>query len=167
MFISRVILFAFKNWKIASRYGFASGVRHISRWRRREIRQWKIAFRKPRFVDLQDQSIVFLLCNKPNLCSKSILGATCWNSGGIPLKIAHDLPIFASYYALLCICYCFSHLIGLLSVTRLSLLYKFTRFFIYFLFLSDERPTLETLHYTIRIGSTPTFLYFDHYYLSA
>ena len=26
MFISRVILFAFKNWKIASRYGFASGV---------------------------------------------------------------------------------------------------------------------------------------------
>ena len=32
-------------------------------------------------------------------------------------KIANDLPIFASYYALLCICYCFSHLIGLLSVT--------------------------------------------------
>ena len=26
MFISRVTLFAFKNWKIASRYGFASGV---------------------------------------------------------------------------------------------------------------------------------------------
>ena len=26
MFISRVILFAFKNWKIASRYGFASAV---------------------------------------------------------------------------------------------------------------------------------------------
>ena len=34
-------------------------------------------------------------------------------------------------------------------------------FFIYFPFLSDEEPTLETLDYTIRIGSTPTFLYFD------
>ena len=41
----------------------------------------------------------------------------------LTLKIANDLPIFASYYALLCICYCFSHLIGLLSVTCLSLLY--------------------------------------------
>ena len=28
-------------------------------------------------------------------------------------------------------------------------------------FLSDEGPMLETLDYTIRIGSTPTFLYFD------
>ena len=26
--------------------------------------------------------------------------------------------------------------------------------------LSDEGPMLETLDYTIRIGSTPTFLYF-------
>ena len=64
---------------------------------------------------------------------------------------------------LLCICYCFSHLIGLRSVTWLSLLYKFTRFSIYFLFPSDEGPMLETLDYTIRIGSTPTFLYFDLY----
>ena len=64
---------------------------------------------------------------------------------------------------LLCICYCFSHLIGLRLVTWLSLLYKFTRFSIYFLFLSDEGPMLETLDYTIRIGSTPTFLYFDLY----
>ena len=31
------------------------------------------------------------------------------------------------------------------------------------LFLSDEGPMLETLDYTIRIGSTPTFLYFDLY----
>ena len=31
----------------------------------------------------------------------------------------------------------------------------------HFLFLSDEGPMLETLDYTIRIGSTPTFLYFD------
>ena len=31
------------------------------------------------------------------------------------------------------------------------------------LFFSDEGPTLETLDYTIRIGSTPTFLYFNLY----
>ena len=30
-------------------------------------------------------------------------------------------------------------------------------------FLSDEGPMLETLDHTIRIGSTPTFLYFDLY----
>ena len=30
-------------------------------------------------------------------------------------------------------------------------------------FLSDEGPTLETLDFTIRIGSTPTFLYLDFY----
>ena len=30
-------------------------------------------------------------------------------------------------------------------------------------FLSDERPTLKTLDFTIRIGSTPTFLYFNLY----
>ena len=29
--------------------------------------------------------------------------------------------------------------------------------------LSDEGPTLETLDFTIRISSTPTFLYFDFY----
>ena len=47
------------------------------------------------------------------------------------------------------------------ELSRLSLLYKLTRFFIYFLFLSDERLMLETLDHTIRIGSTPTILYFD------
>ena len=46
-------------------------------------------------------------------------------------------------------------------LSRDYLLYKFTRFFIYFLFLPDEGPMLETLDYTIRIGSTPTSLYFD------
>ena len=35
------------------------------------------------------------------------------------------------------------------------------------LFLSDEGPMLETLDHTIRIGSTPTFLYFDLYLHSA
>ena len=34
------------------------------------------------------------------------------------------------------------------------------------LFLSDEGATLETLDYTVRIGSTPTFLYFDLYLYS-
>ena len=29
------------------------------------------------------------------------------------------------------------------------------------LFISDEGPTLETLDFTVHIGSTPTFLYFD------
>ena len=31
------------------------------------------------------------------------------------------------------------------------------------IFLSGEGPMLETLDYTIRIGSTPTILYFDLY----
>ena len=30
-------------------------------------------------------------------------------------------------------------------------------------FVSDEGPMLETLNFTIRIGSTPTFLYFGLY----
>ena len=38
--------------------------------------------------------------------------------------------------------------------------------FVRVLFVSDEGPTLKTLDYTIRIGSTPTFLYFDLYLLS-
>ena len=35
------------------------------------------------------------------------------------------------------------------------------------MFLSGKGPTLETFDYTIRIGSTPTFLYFDLYLYSA
>ena len=34
-------------------------------------------------------------------------------------------------------------------------------------FLSDEGTMLETLDHTIRIGSTPTVLYFDLYLYSA
>ena len=98
-------------------------------------------------------SIIHCLCSSTSHLFTSRLRLVYWST----LKIANDLSIFASYCALLC----FSHLIGLLSVTWLSLLYKFTRFSIYFLFLSDEGPMLETLDYTIRIGSTPTFLYFD------
>ena len=71
-------------------------------------------------------------------------------------------PIFC---ILLCIC-CFSHLIGLLSVTWLSLLYKFTRFFIYFLFLSDEAPMLETLDYILSILAVqrPFYIIFEKYF---
>ena len=36
-----------------------------------------------------------------------------------------------------------------------------------YMFLSDEGPMLEMLDYTIRIGSTPTILYFDLYLYSA
>ena len=32
---------------------------------------------------------------------------------------------------------------------------------------SDERPMLETIDFTIRIGSTPTFSHFDLYLYSA
>ena len=59
--------------------GTATVTRHISRWRRREIQKWKIAFRKPRFVDLQDQTFVFLLCirhKKINLRKKISLSIT-------------------------------------------------------------------------------------------
>ena len=35
------------------------------------------------------------------------------------------------------------------------------------MFLSDEGPMLETLDFTLRIGSTPTFSYFDLYLYSA
>ena len=38
---------------------------------------------------------------------------------------------------------------------------KLTRFFINFLFLSDEGPTLKMSDFTIRIRSTPTFSYFN------
>ena len=36
--------------------------------------------------------------------------------------------------------------------------------FIYFLFLSEEGTTLETLDFTTNIGSTPSFLYFYLYH---
>ena len=54
-----------------------------------------------------------------------------------------------------------------LTFGHMTISYIFTRFFIYFLFLSDEEPMLEMLDYTIRIGSTPTFLYFNLHLYSA
>ena len=56
-------------------------------------------------------------------------------------EIANDLPIFASYYAF--VIFSLTWLAYFLPRDYLS--YKFTRFFIYFLFLSDEGPMLETL----------------------
>ena len=98
-------------------------------------------------------------CSSTSHLFTSRLRLVYWST----LKIANDLTYFC---ILLCIYNYFPHLIGLFSVTWLFLLYKFTRFLIYFLFLSDEGPMLETLDYTIRIGSTPTFLYFDLYLYS-
>ena len=86
---------------------------------------------------------------------------TYWST----LKIANDLPIFASYYAFVVV-----------SLTWLAyflshdyLLYKFTRFFnLFFCFsLTKGQWRAKTLDYTICIGSTPTFLYFDLYLYSA
>ena len=74
-----------------------------------------------------------------------------------------------TYFCILLRLCCFSHLIGLLSVTWLSLLYKFNRFFyLFFCFsLTKGQWRAKTLDYTICIGSTPTFLYFDLYLYSA
>ena len=69
-----------------------------------------------------------------------------------------NLPIFASYYVSVIVS--LTWLAYFLSHDYLSYINSLG-FFIYFLFLSDEGPMLETLDYTIRIGSTPTFLYFD------
>ena len=55
------------------------------------------------------------------------------------------------------------HVLSTFQETVWSHLKNLPRSFIYFLFLSDEGPMLEMLNYTIRIGSTPTFLYFDLY----
>ena len=76
----------------------------------------------------------------------------------ISLLIDFKYSKWLAYFCiLLCICYYLTWLADFLS--RDYLLYKFTRFFIYFLFLSEEGPMLETLDYTIRIGGTPTILY--------
>ena len=99
------------------------------------------------------------LCSSTSHLFTSRLRLVYWST----LKIANDLPTFVSYYALVIVS--LTWLAYFLSHDYLS--YKFTRFFIYFLFLSDEGPMLETLDYNIRIGSTPTFLYFDLYLYSA
>ena len=54
---------------------------------------------------------------------------------------------FTYFCILLCICYCYSHLIGWLSVTWLSLLYKFTRFFFIFCFSLTEGQYSK--HYSV------------------
>ena len=54
----------------------------------------------------------------------------------------------------------------ILKITNVPL-FGTKKLFFYFLFLSDEGPMLEPLDYTIRIGSSPTILYFDLYLYSA
>ena len=46
------------------------------------------------------------------------------------------------FFILLCICYCFSHLIGLFSIIWLFLLYKFTRFFKFIFCFSLAKSSL-------------------------
>ena len=86
----------------------------------------------------------------------SCLRLVYWSSIKIEMSYLF-LHLIMHYYG-------FSHMVGLFSVTWLSLLNKFTRICIYFQFLSHQGSTLER---TIRIGSTPTFLYFDLYLYSA
>ena len=72
---------------------------------------------------------------------------------------------FLYFYIILCICYCFSHLIGLFSfhmiISLISFIYVHSVFT--FMFFFDEGPTLETINFTFHIDSTPTFLYSDLY----
>ena len=78
----------------------------------------------------------------------------------LALKIANDLPIFASYYALLCICILFlspdwlifCHMIN----THINSLV-----FLKFIFCLSLTMGHRNVRLTIRIGSTPTFAYFD------
>ena len=71
------------------------------------------------------------------------------------------LRLIMHFYALLCICYCSSHLIGFFAhlilshdylsyINSLGFFYFLFLSFFYFLFLSS----FETLGFTIRIGST-------------
>ena len=53
------------------------------------------------------------------------------------------------------------------DLPSLGIMKLYVYIYIFIGFLSDEGPMLETLDYTIRIGSTPTFLYFDLYLYSA
>ena len=81
--------------------------------------------------------------------------------------VAH-IPCLSIIIFLLCI---IMHLLLFLSPDWLTfchmiISYKFTRFIFILCFLSDEGPMLKTLDYTIRIGSTPTFLYFDLYHFT-
>ena len=75
------------------------------------------------------------------------------------------ISIFASYYAS-CVCYGFSHLIRLFSVTCLFLLYKFTRFLNLFSVSLWRRANARhiILYYPYR---QYTFSYFDLYFFSA
>ena len=70
----------------------------------------------------------------------------------IHIFIMH-LPLILTWLAFFC----------LTSLSLCLLIISFTRFFVYFLFLYDEGPTLGTLDFTVCIGSTPTFSFFNSY----
>ena len=97
------------------------------------------------------------LCSSTSHLFISRLRLVYWST----LKIANDLPIFASFYAFVIVS--LTWLAYFLSHDYLSYINSLG-LFIYFLFLSDEGPMVETLDYTIRIGSTRTFLYFNLYH---
>ena len=64
--------------------------------------------------------------------------------------------MYVRFYVMLCVCkvYCLkSHIIN--PLLRLVIKTKVV------VFLFDQGPMLETFDFTIRIGSTPTLLYFD------
>ena len=79
------------------------------------------------------------------------------------IYVLNDLPIL--YFCILCI---IVHLSLFLSPDWLTFYHMiipseiyiyFTRFFIYFLFLSDEGPTLETLDYILSVLAVHTDLF--------
>ena len=76
MFISSVILFAFKNWKIASRYCFASGVSRPLRWQRyvpeNNFACRKIFFKNVKFKQLNFVTDIFSFYNYHDFLSSYI-----------------------------------------------------------------------------------------------
>ena len=69
-----------------------------------------------------------------------------WNSGNVPRRKVFIVIICSLLFVVI-----------LLSRG----VYWTFKSYINVVLLSDEGPMLETLDHTIRIGSTPTFLYFD------
>ena len=129
-----------------------------------------MSFKKPSmFFPIVLSGIFLNDIHKSNFCSLSTIAVTIEQKSLDSIAYAHCMPFgFGErfeFWLVIGICYCFSHLIGLLSVTWLSFLYKFTRFFIYFLFLTDEVPMLETWDYTVLsvLEVHRPFLYFDLY----
>ena len=83
------------------------------------------------------------------------------------MKIEFKNSKWITYFCiLLCICHCFSHLIGLHSVTLLSLFYKFNRFYLFFVSLWQRASARNVIPYYPYRQYTD-LLYFDLYHYSA